>query len=237
MTSNEPSLKALVQRLERAEKQNRRLKQSALGLAVALAVSVAFIPLSIVTAQNREPAFYFAGKPVTVGMPKSEAVAIMSGCCTLSPPAENEQNQMKMALNTGRIGGHMILPKGKPFEGPILGAIFFLGGRVESVTRPLGEEDYAPWSDDAVGFARAFYRALSPTSGVSEQQIVYLSVQHDRAKNAESEILSLSFPNGRGVRFSLINLDRPLPDTPSEFGGNKTAQVTLEEFLGQPVRP
>ena len=107
---------------------------------------------------------------------------------------------MKMALNTGRIGGHMILPKGKPFEGPILGAIFFLGGQVESVTRPLGEEDYAPWSDDAVGFARAFYRALSPTSGVSEQQVVYLSVQHDRAKNAESEILSLSFPNGRGVR-------------------------------------
>jgi hypothetical protein len=235
MTRNTPAPQALVQRLEKIEKQNRTLKQSALALAVALAVFVAFIPVSIVIAQNRQPTFYFGGRPVAVGMPKSEAVAAISRCCTLSPPAENEQNQ-QMALSTGHIGGHMILPKEEPSQGPILGSIFFLGGKVESVARPLGEEDFAPWGDDAVGFARAFYRALSPASGVSQQEIIYLSVQHERAKNAETEIISLSFPNGRGVRFNLINLDRPLPDTPLEFGGGKTAQVTLEEFL-EPVRP
>jgi hypothetical protein len=99
----------------------------------------------------------------------------------------------------------------------------------------LGDEDYAAWSDDAVGFARALYRGLSPTSGISEDQVVHISIQHERATNGETEVVSLSFPNGRGVRFNLIKLDKP-SDAPPEFGGGKTDQVTLEEFLEPQAR-
>lgn len=173
------------------------------------------------TAQDKQSVFYFGSKRVLVGMPKAEAVAALSACCKLSPPAEEENRQV--FADIGRLPAHFILSKD---EQRILGSISFLGGKVVSVSRPLGEEEYAPWNEDVVGFARALYRAMSPTTGESDAT-VYLSVRHERASNAETEVLSLSFPNGRGIRLNIIRLDKPLPGQPTE----SRDQVTMDEFL------
>jgi hypothetical protein len=232
MTSDLPSLELLVQQLERMKKQNRTLRQCAVALGIAFCASLILLLTTSVTAQDRQPVFYLGGERLFVGMSKTEVIASLSACCKLSPPAEEEHEQM--AADAQHMLGHFILPKdGAP--GRILGTVFFSGGKVLSVTRPLGDEDYAPWSDDVVGFARTFYRALSPTTGVSDKGTVFLAVGHERMKNADTETLSFAFPNGRGVRFNLIHLDRALPNTPVEFGGDKTEQVTLEEFLEQPI--
>src|SRR5438552_3523709 len=112
-------------------------------------------------ADQKPPVFYFGGKRLYVGMPKSEAVASLSACCQFSPPA-NEENE-KLSIDTGRMLGHLILAKGE-LPQPILGTIFFAGEKVLSISRPLAD-DVDPWNDDVVGFARALYRAMSPTAG------------------------------------------------------------------------
>lgn len=231
MTSDPPDLQALRHRLEKLQKQNRRLK--AVALCVALCASLILLLTTAIIAQDRQPVFSFGAARLFAGMPKADAVASLSACCKLSPPAEEERGLLA-ADSLGRMSGHFIVSKDG--EARLLGEVFFVGGKVEMVTRPLGDEDYPSWSEDAVGFARAFYRALAPISGVSESKTVYLSVEHERAKNADTEILSLAFPDGRGVRFNLIHLDKPLPNTPVELGGDKTEQVTLEEFLESPGR-
>jgi len=114
--------------------------------------------------------------------------------------------------------------------GRILGTIFFSHGKVIGVTRPLGEEDFTAWNSGALGFARTLYRALAPESGDTDAT-VNLSVRHERETNAETEVLTLTFKDGRGIRMSLIRLDKPFPDEPPETKD----QVTLEEFLGPPL--
>jgi hypothetical protein len=80
-----------------------------------------------------------------------------------------------------------------------------------------------------VGFARTLYRALAATTGDSDST-VHVSVRHEHASNAETEVLSLSFPDGRGVRLTMITLDKPLSGSPSDARD----QVTLEELLNPP---
>jgi len=67
--------------------------------------------------------------------------------------------------------GHLIVSKEEP--GPrILGSIYFRNGKVLSVDRPIGEDAYIPWNEDALGFARTLYRAIAPTSGESQTTAV-----------------------------------------------------------------
>ena len=113
-----------------------------------------------------------------------------------------------------------------------LGTIFFDRAGVASVTRPLGEEAYLPWNKDVLGFARTLERALSPRTG-DVDTTVSLSVRHTRSSNADADVLSLSLPNGRGVRLSVLRLDKPLPGAPQE----SRDQAGLDEFLEQPWRP
>jgi hypothetical protein len=125
--------------------------------------------------------------------------------------------------------GQLILPK-EESEFRILGTVFFGNGKVVSATRPLSEEAYVPWNEDVLGFARTLQRALSPTTGDSDRT-VRVSVRHERATNAETEVLSFSFSNGRGVRLNIIRLDKALEGAPPE----SRDQVTLDEFLEQPM--
>jgi hypothetical protein len=100
---------------------------------------------------------------------------------------------------------------------------------VVSVTRALGEQAYLPWNEDVLGFARTLQRALSPVTGDADTT-VRVSVRHERSSNAETEVLSLSFPNGRGVRLNIIRLDKAFEGAPPE----SRDQVTPDEFLEQP---
>jgi hypothetical protein len=136
---------------------------------------------------------------------------------------ESAASQREAAAKLGRTVSQFIVPKE---ERRILGTISFDRGRVCSATRPLGEEAYMPWDQDVVSFARTLQRSLSPVSGDAETT-AHVSVHHERSTNGESEILSISFTNGRGLRLQIITLDKPFPDAPSE----SKEQAILEEFL------
>jgi hypothetical protein len=89
-------------------------------VATILAVGV-LLSAAAVIAQNHQPAFYFGGKRIYVGMPKSEAVSVLSGCRKLSPPSFNES----VARDTGKMFGQLSFPRKSrlsAFSGPsILG--------------------------------------------------------------------------------------------------------------------
>src|SRR5208337_1513509 len=108
-------------------------------------------------ADDKPPTFFFGGQQVRVGMSQQEAVAALSHCCKLSPPVESGVEKRPAA--EGAMLGHFIL---STEESPqrILGAIYFSGGKVVRVTRPLAEEVDTS-SDDVVGFARAIKRSLA----------------------------------------------------------------------------
>jgi hypothetical protein len=90
----------------------KRMMVALLGLWATLSLA----------ADQKPAAFYFGGKRLFVGMPKAEAVALLSTCCKLSPSTEPEH-----AADTN--GGHFILTRE---ESPqrMLGSIFFADGKV-----------------------------------------------------------------------------------------------------------
>jgi hypothetical protein len=189
---------------------------------VGAALSLGFV---VLVAQDRPAEFYFGGNRVYVGMPEPEAIKMLSVCCRLSPE-QITTSQKEAAAKLGRNLSQFIVPKEEP-SSRILGTISFDRGRVTGATRPLGQEAYVPWDQDVVSFARTLQRSLSPVSG-DAQKTAHVSVHHERSTNGESEILSISFTNGRGLRLQIITLDKPLPDAPPEWSKE---QAILEEFL------
>jgi hypothetical protein len=170
--------------------------------------------------------FIFGGKQLYVGMFKREAVAALSGCCKLSPPGESDLE--KLPVREGVIFGHMILPNE---ESPqrILGSIYFSGGKVLRITRPLAEE-VDTYNGDLVAFMRAIRRFLP-----EGETTVVISVKQERISNAQSDVVSFSLPNGRGIELHIGTLDKPFT------GNDKRDYVTLDETLqpsiqGGPLR-
>ena len=102
-------------------------------------------------------AFFFGGKEFSVGMSKPEALRLLSACCKLVPPVEDDV-EAKPAP-PGALLGHMILPRNEKSR-TFLGQIFFSEGRVAKITRPLADEADM-WNEDLVGFARAIKRSLA----------------------------------------------------------------------------
>lgn len=180
-------------------------------LGCCLALSVA--------ADEKRPTFYFGGQQVRVGMSQQEAVATLSHCCNLSPSVESGAEKRPAA--EGMMAGHFILPKE---ESPqrILGAIYFSGGRVVRVTRPLAEE-VDGYNDDVVGFARAIKRSLAVEGDTGTTAVV--AVRHERISNAESDVVLLTFRDGRGIEMHIGTLDKP------NTGTDKRDFVTLDETL------
>lgn len=179
-------------------------------------------------AQEKPAEFYFGGKRLVVGMPQAQALALLSTCCKLSPESVSDEQRLS-ALKMGRTVGQMILPKNDTPEFQVLGSVFFLGGKVTSLTRPLGDEAFLPWNEDVLGFARTLQRSLSPDSGDATTN-ARVSVRHERTSNAESEVISFTFQNGRGVRLTIVKLDKAFAGAPPD----SAQQVQLEEFLEQP---
>ena len=171
------------------------------------------------SADGNLPVFYFGGKQFHVGMSERDAVTALFSCCKLSPPAESEVE--KRANTAGTMAGHFILPKEASTQ-PILGAIYFSGGKVVRISRGLAD-NVDTFNENLVAFVRAFKRSLpdGETSAV-------VSVRHERISNAESDVLTLVFANGRGLEFHIGTLD-----TPNE--SNRRDFVTLDETL-EPVR-
>jgi hypothetical protein len=93
--------------------------------------------VSVVAADEKPPIFFFGGQQIRIGMSQQEAVAALSHCCKLSPPVESEIEKRPTAEGATMLG-HFILPKEESPQG-ILGAIYFSGGKVLRVTRPLAE--------------------------------------------------------------------------------------------------
>jgi len=189
-----------------------------------IVTAITLVSAADLVAQNQPSVFYFGGKRIFVGMAQTEALAALSTCCKLSPPTVTEA-QRQTAAEMGRTVGQLILPK-EESQFRILGTIFFGHGKVTNVTRPLGEEAYLPWSEDVLGFARTLQRALSPGTGDSDTTI-HLSIRHERMNNGESEVLSITFPNGRGTRIILISVGKASEGAPPE----SREQANLEEFL------
>jgi hypothetical protein len=178
--------------------------------------SVAFAQAPQQAAARAAPVFYFGGKQFYVGMSKREAIAALSGCCELSPPVESEVE--KRPSPAGGTQGHFIISKEKSVL--VLGSIFFSEGKVASLSRDL-DNDVDTFNEDLVAFMREFKRSL-PEGDTS----ALVSLRHERMGNAESDVVTLVFPNGRGLKLRFATLDAP-----SKENGNRRDCVTLEETI------
>ena len=81
-------------------------------------------------------------------------------------------------------------------------------------------EDIDPNSDDLVGFALALKRALP-----DKPTMVLVSTEHEHARNAESDVVYLRFPDGREIELHIVTLDKP-----SEVTGKRDF-ITIDETL------
>ncbi len=172
-----------------------------------------------VAADEKPPTFFFVGQQIRVGMSQQEAVAALSHCCKFSPLLKSDVE--KRPASEGAILGHFILPEE---ESPqrILGSIYFSGGKVLRVTRPLAE-DVDSYNDDVVGFARAVKRSLAAEGNT--EMTATIAVRHERINNAETDVVLLTLRNGRGIEMHRGTLDKPNTYT------DKRDFVTLDETL------
>ena len=173
-----------------------------------------------IIADQKPPVFMFGGNRLYIGMSKHDAVAALSACCKLTPPAQSEIE--KLPVPDGQILSHIISPKdGSEFR--ILGTIAFRDGKVLRMTRPL-DNDLDTYSDDVVAFMRALKRSI-PSEASESEVVMHVSIRRERVTNAESETIFFSFPNGRGIELHIGTLDKP----PKEV--NKRDFVTMNETL------
>ena len=104
----------------------------------------------------------------------------------------------------------------------MLGAIFFADQKVTRLTKPMADDlDFS--NEDLVAFTRALKRALQKDAGVVRTATI--SVQHEKVSNAESDIILITFPDGRGIELHIGILDKPDRLT------NKRDFVTADETL------
>ena len=190
------------------------MKHLKASLIVFLLFVVSVLPLGA----DQRPSFVFGGKLFYVGMSMSEAVQLLSACCRVSPPID--ANIEKRPL-TAR-GGHFIW-RGEGTEASIIGVIFFADQRVVRLTKPMAEDvDFT--NEDLIAFTRALKRVLQNETGAFERT-ARISVQHGKANNAESDVIFITFPDGRGIELHVGTLDKPSQWT------NKRDFVTADETL------
>ena len=162
---------------------------------VFLALSNSCAPLS--QQDHARPAgLYVNGKEFHVGLAEQVALAELADCCKLSPPPESTGSGA-----ASPSGGFFILPK-KESPQPILGAIWFRDHKVVSVSRELAD-NVDTSSDDLVAFMKAFKRSLPEGSTMA-----VVGVKHEQASNAESDVLTLSLPDGHSIVIRIVTLDK-----------------------------
>src|SRR5579859_8044282 len=165
----------------------------------SLIASLLFVVLVLPLVADQRPYFVFGGKQFYVGMSMSEAVQLLSVCCKLS--FTNAANTEKNPLTTR--GGHFIWKKDGT-ETSMLGGIFFADQKVTRLTKPMADDvDFS--NEDLVAFTRALKRVLQNDAGDFERT-AKISVQHEKATNAESDVISITFPDGRGIELHIGTL-------------------------------
>lgn len=185
---------------------------------LGLIAFVLFVVLVLPLAADQRPYFVFGGKQFYVGMSMSEAVQLLSGCCKLSPPIEANVGKNPLTEK----GGHFIL-KEVGTETSIIGGIFFADQKVTRVTKPMADDvDFS--NEDLVAFIRALKRVLRNDTGDFERT-ARISVLHQKATNAEADVIAIIFPDGRGIKLHVGTLDKPNELT------NKRDFVTADETL------
>src|SRR6266849_2952674 len=92
---------------------------------------VLFVGLVLPLVADQRPYFVFGGKQFWVGMSMSEAVRLLSLCCELSPPIEENIEKNPITAK----GGHFIWKKDST-EISVLGGIFFADQKVTRLTKP-----------------------------------------------------------------------------------------------------
>lgn len=191
------------------------MKHQRKSVVVILLLLILLLPL----AADQRPSFVFGEKQFYVGMSMSDAVRLLSDCCQLSPPIEAGIEKNPLTAK----GGHFILKK-EATETRILGGVFFADQKVTRLTKPLADDvDFS--NEDLVAFTRALKRVLQNDAGEFERT-ARISVQHEKASNAESDIVSITFSDGRGIELHVGTLDKPNTLT------NKRDFVTADETLG-----
>lgn len=191
-----------------------------------ITVALLFCATFSLAADQKQPMFYFGGKGLFVGMPQSEALAVISACCKLSPPPTPE---MERAAASKNVALSRFIFSNDESPRRMLGTIRFNDGKVARITRPLDADKFNPVSEDVVAFARVLDRSLSP-EGADANAVVFISRRHDRVSNGEGEFLTFSFPNGRSIELQISTLDTPS----TEIGGRDA--VGLDEILESPKR-
>ena len=163
--------------------------------------------------QEQKPAgFYFGGKEFHLEMSYADAMNRLSDCCTLSPPARTIKEDSD---TPPRETSYFILSKDKSSQ-EVLGAIWFRNHRITSMTRYLAR-DVDSYDDNLVAFIRELKRSLP-----EETTTAIVTVRHEQVSNAESDIVTLSFPSGRKLVIRIITLDSST--------NSKRDSVTLEEI-------
>jgi hypothetical protein len=192
-----------------AETEMTRLKPSLIAFV--------FLVLVVPLVADQRPYFVFGGKQFYVGMSMSDAVKMLSDCCQLSPPIEANIEENPLTAN----GGHFVTKK-EGTKTTMLGGIFFADQRVIRLTKPIA--DYVDFSnEDLVAFTRALKRVLQNDAEV--ERTARISVQHQKISNAESDIISITFLDGRGIELQVGTLDKPNVLT------NRRDFVTADETL------
>src|SRR5882762_3945712 len=192
-----------------------------MGMKRNILLGLALLDLVLpIIADQKPPAFVFGGNRLYIGMSKHDAVAALSVCCKLTPPAQSEIE--KLPVPDGQILSHFISSKdGSEFR--ILGTIAFRDGKVLRMTRPL-DNDLDTYSHDVVAFVRALKRSI-PSEASESEVVMRVFIRGEHVTNAESETIFFSFPNGRGIELHVGTLDKP----PKEV--NKRDFVSMNETL------
>lgn len=141
---------------------------------------------SQLTPDQFQPAFYFGGQRVSVGMPEEAARTALRTCCALNGSADS----------------YFIASKGPSSRG-LLGSVFFSHGKVSFVSQDLAT-DVDTFNDDLVGFVRALKRDLPEGSHLAS-----VSLKHENMSNAQSDLVTIVFENGRGIELRISTLDQP----------------------------
>src|ERR1700722_10773763 len=180
---------------------------------------LSLVVLALPLVADQRPSFVFGGKQFYVGMSMSEAVRLLSSCCQLSPPIDASTEKHPLTAS----GGHFIL-KEDGTETSILGGIFFADQKVTRLTKPISDDvDFS--NEDLVAFTRSLKRVLHNDAGDFERT-AKISVQHEKANNAEADLITITFPDGRGIELHVGTLDKPNALT------GKREFVTADETLG-----
>ena len=167
-------------------------------------------------AANHKPSgFYFNGKEFHLGMSQTEALAELSECCNLSPPPK--PGELSAANQSVQPKGYFVISKEERHHS-ILGSIWFKGQKVVGLSHELAL-DVDTSSDDLVAFMRDLKRSLP-----EEETTAVIEIRHEQMSNAESDILTLAFPDGRRIEIRIGTLDKAA-DSKRDF-------VTMDEVLG-----